>query len=174
MRLAARPTTPKPTSESVEGMMSVVTRGRSTKSHRGLSWFWFKKPMGGRTIPPRSVSPALKRTSTIRSSLFSVVVHTAWERCTVGPDMARAGQRAPSGFPRNRQSEVRRRVRPWQRPADAPTLRDGALKLTGSEATDPGSSASGYPTSMARPPGIRLSSSAPDPDGSLPGRAAPP
>jgi len=68
------PKSPTPTSESVVGMISVETSGRSTKFHWGLSWFWFRKPMGGRRTPARRLRAEWIRRSTcaVSSAISSV------------------------------------------------------------------------------------------------------
>ncbi len=87
---------------------------------------------------------------------------------------ARRG-RARSGRPHcDRRGVVWWPVRPWRRPTVDSSLRHGASRLAGCQATNPASSACGHRASLARPPGHALPSSAPDSDGSVPGRAASP
>jgi hypothetical protein len=86
------------------------------------------------------------------------------------PDFLALVGDAQDGYP----GIVRWPLRPWRRPTVDSSLRHGASRLVGRQATNPASSASGHHASLARLPGQRLPSSAPDSDGSVPAGAASP
>ncbi len=66
------PKAPSPGSERAVPSSSVDTRGRSVNSLRGLSWDRLNRPMGERSIPPRSVSAgAMRKSTAANSSLIS-------------------------------------------------------------------------------------------------------
>ena len=90
-----------------------------------------------------------------------------------GPPIWPERGNARSGRPHcDRRGVVWWHVRPWRRRTVDSSLRHGASSLAGCQATNPASSACGHRASLARPPGHALPSSAPDSDGSVPGRAA--
>jgi hypothetical protein len=90
-------------------------------------------------------------------------------RCDVGKTLQPLRHYCKSFIPGSN-----RLVRPWRRPAVASSLRHGASRLSGDQATDPGTSACDHHARLAELPGHRLPSSAPDSDAPVPGRPASP